>query len=189
MKACFWNVTRGPGLRREDGSGGNTPSTCHRVMKSSSIALIPNEAALRLYPRQSEKRNALHRCDFRSSATHMATQERPGRGVQQEIQCSCAGLVRTPCNDGIGHHPRKSDQGMAAGLENQAHRIRQPAVARSLRRDRLMRAFWTPAFAGVTAESRAFIPLRHSGAGRNPGIRSTNWISAFAGTTELRCVP
>jgi len=173
----------------------NPSATFFKTGKTFSSLSIPNEAALRLHSRQSEKRNTLCRSDFRCGAARLAAQARPGRGIHQKIRCSYAGLVRAPCNDGICHLSRESDQGMAAGLENKAHRINQPAMARSLQRDCVIRhsgagrkpgaafeaSFWVPASAGTTSEKQ-----RHSGAGRNPGtaFEASHWVPAFAGTTS-----
>ena len=202
MKACFGSATLGPGRRRDDRSGvglgiaprGKFPSSSFRrrpefknsrpAMNSSSNAVFPNETALCLHHGQSEKRNALHRSHLRSRAAHLATQKQPGRRIHQEIRDSYASLVRAARSNGVSHLTGKNNQGMATCLENQAHRIHQSAMAGSLRRDRLMYAFWTPAFAGVTEYQG-----RHSGAGRNPEFRSSDWVPAFTRTTELRCMP
>ncbi len=178
----------------------NPSATFFKTGKTFSSLSIPNEAALRLHSRQSEKRNTLCRSDVRCGAARLAAQARPGRGIHQKIRCSYAGLVRAPCNDGISHLSRESDQGMAAGLENKAHRINQPAMARSLQRDCVIRhsgagrkpgaafeaSFWVPASAGTTSEKQ-----RHSGAGRNPGtaFEASHWVPASAGTTTSKRVP
>jgi len=210
MKARVWSAILDPVLRRDYGAGaglatsayGNFPpssfrrrresrtshTTFYRAMYFSSITTIPDEAALRLYPCQPEKRNALRWSDFRSGAAHLATQERSGGWIYQKVLGSYLGLVRAPRNDGVSHRSRKGDQRMATGVENQTHRIYQPAMAGSLQRDRLRHAFSTPAFARVTAENDALFFPRHSGAGRNPGLRSSRWIPVLA-EKSLECTP
>ena len=143
--------------------------TCHPREGGDSSRLGSDEPDMSSYARRAPlfhlyagvegARHALCRGDQQSGATAGGAQRRRGRCLHPTTQRASAGLVRTAQRNRARHRAGKSDQEMAATVENSFARTQQPTLGGpglrggGFETDIGLAARWVPAFAGMTMGS------------------------------------